>query len=148
MKSLNLISENGISFRVLNFKVVVFDNRDGLSTFDNNHHAHRKEIIDFKKAADFVLTGENSYAIIMTVGHKSDELVLEKLVHKNLKYLGMIGSKTKVKNIYESLKAKGVSEKELAKVDSPIGLSINSKTTPEIAISIAAKITQVKNSIN
>jgi len=82
----------------------------------------------------------------MTVGHKSDATVLKQLVGKNLKYLGMIGSKNKTKNIYESLMAEGISEEELHKVDAPIGLSINSKTTPEIAVSIAAKMVQIRNS--
>ncbi|MFC2104378.1 XdhC family protein [Bacteroidota bacterium] len=132
-------------FRVLDFTVMVYDNRDELSTFENNQYAHSKEIIDFKKVSDLVPEGEDSYAVIMTVGHKSDELILEQLAPKKLKYLGMIGSKNKVKNIFESLKNKGVSEDDLAKVDAPIGISINSKTTPEIAISIAAKVIQVKN---
>jgi xanthine dehydrogenase accessory factor len=57
----------------------------------------------------------------------------------------MIGSKNKVNNIYESLLNKGISKDKLSKVDAPIGLSINSKSTPEIAISIAAKVIQVKN---
>ncbi len=132
-------------FRILDFNVVVYDNRDELSTFENNQYAHRKKIIDFKEISDLVPEGENSYAVIMTVGHKSDELVLKQLVTKKLKYLGMIGSKNKVKTIYDSLINKGISETDLAKVDSPIGLSINSKSTAEIAISIAAKIIQVKN---
>ena len=84
----------------------------------------------------------------MTVAHKSDATVLKQLVTKKLKYLGMIGSKTKTKTIYENLMKEGVQEADLAKVDAPIGLSINSKTTAEIAISIAAKIIQVKNSDN
>ncbi|MBU8892542.1 MAG: XdhC family protein [Bacteroidales bacterium] len=133
-------------FRVLDFTVVVYDNRDELSTFENNQFAHRKEIVDFKDISSLVPEGENSYAVIMTVGHKSDELVLKQLATKNLKYLGMIGSKNKVKTIHDSLINKGISEADLAKVDSPIGLSINSKSTAEIAISIAAKIIQVKNS--
>ncbi len=132
-------------FRAIDFNVIVYDNRNELSTFEQNNHAHRKEIIDYKDAAKYVPDGENSYAVIMTVGHKSDELVLEKLINKNLKYLGMIGSKNKIKTIFDSLKSKGIAEQALAKVDSPIGLSINSKTTPEIAISIAAKVIQVKN---
>ncbi len=132
-------------FRILDFKVVVFDNRKELSTFENNMHAHQKHIIDYKNIDDLVEEGENSYAVIMTVGHKSDEVVLKQLATKNLKYLGMIGSKNKVKTIYESLMNKGISEEDLTKVDSPIGLSIKSKTTAEIAVSIAAKVIQVKN---
>ncbi|NOQ26696.1 MAG: XdhC/CoxI family protein [Bacteroidales bacterium] len=132
-------------FRVLDFKVVVLDDRKDLSTFEDNMYAHRKEIIDYKALADIVPEGEYTYAVIMTVGHKSDELILKQLAPKNLKYLGMIGSKNKVKNIYESLINEGISEKFLAKVDAPIGLAINSKTTAEIAISIAAKVIEVKN---
>lgn len=133
-------------FRVLDFKVVVLDDREGLSTFENNKHAHQKYIIDYKNIGDVIEEGTNSYAVIMTVAHKSDAIVLEKLVTKNLKYLGMIGSKKKTKTIYEILMNNGISEEKLSKVDSPIGLSINSKTTAEIAISIAAKVVQVKNS--
>ncbi len=132
-------------FRVLDFKVVLLDDRKDLSTFENNMFAHQKKIVDYKSIGKFVEEGKNSYAIIMTVGHKSDEIVLKQLVKKNLKYLGMIGSKNKVKNIYESLRNQGISGEVLSKVDAPIGLSINSKTTAEIAISIAAKVIQTKN---
>lgn len=132
-------------FRVLDFKVVLLDNRKGLPSFENNMFAHQKKIIDYKSIGKIVEEGKNSYAIIMTVGHKSDEIILKQLVKKDLKYLGMIGSKNKIKNIYESLKNQGISEEVLSKVDAPIGLSINSKTTAEIAISIAAKVIQIKN---
>lgn len=132
--------------RMLDFKVVVLDDRKDLSTFNNNQYAHQKHIIDFKNIADFVPENNQSYAVIMTVAHKNDAVVLKQLAGKNLKYLGMIGSNNKVKTIYDSLIKDGISEKDLAKVDAPIGLSINSKTTAEIAISIAAKIVQVRNS--
>ncbi|HAF30260.1 MAG TPA: xanthine dehydrogenase [Bacteroidales bacterium] len=133
-------------FRILDFRVIVLDDRKDLSTFENNTSAHQKHLIDFKNIGDIVLGGEQSYVVIMTVGHKSDATVLKQMVTKNLKYLGMIGSKNKVKNIYDSLMREGISETDLAKVDAPIGLSINSKTTAEIAISIAAKVIQIKNS--
>lgn len=132
-------------FRAIDFKVIVLDDRKDLSTFENNNFAHQKYIIDFKNIGDIVPENENSYAVIMTVGHKSDEIVLKQLVTKKLKYLGMIGSKNKVKNIFESLKKQGIADTDLEKVDAPIGLAINSKTTPEIAISIAAKVVQIKN---
>lgn len=133
-------------FRAIDFNVVILDNRKDLSTFNSNTFANRKEVINYKESANYVPKGENSYVVIMTVGHKSDEQVLEQFLKKDLKYLGMIGSKNKVKTIYESLKRKGFTDDDLAKVDSPIGLKINSKTTPEIGISIAAKVIQIKNS--
>ena len=57
----------------------------------------------------------------------------------------MIGSKNKVKTIFDSLKTQGIKGSDLEKVDAPIGLSINSKTTAEIGISIAAKVVQIRN---
>jgi xanthine dehydrogenase accessory factor len=132
-------------FRVLDFKVVVLDDREGLSTFENNKHAHQKHIIDYKNIGDIIEEGDNSFAVIMTVAHKSDAAVLKQLVRKDLKYLGMIGSKNKVKSIYDLLMNDGITEEELAKVDSPIGIPIKSKTTAEIGISIAAKVIEVKN---
>lgn len=132
-------------FRFLDFNVVLYDNRKELLTFEKNQYTHRKEIIDYKKASDYVVEGEYSYVIIMTVAHKSDELILKQLVSKKLKYIGMIGSKNKVKAIFESLRKQNISREELAKVDAPIGLPINSETAPEIAVSIAAKVIVLKN---
>lgn len=131
--------------RMLDFRVVLLDDRKDLSTFKANSFAHVKKIIDYKSIGDIVPEGPNSYAVVMTVAHKSDATVLKQLAGKKIKYLGMIGSKNKVKNIYESLITEGISTEDLEKVDAPIGLSINSKTTPEIAISIAAKIIQERN---
>jgi len=131
---------------MLDFRVVVLDDRKNLSTFENNHFAHQKHIIDFKNIADIVPENQHSYVVIMSFAHKNDEVILEQMVNKNLKYLGMIGSKNKIKTIYDSLIQQGISEKNLSRVDAPIGLSINSKTPAEIAISIAAKIIQARNS--
>ncbi|MDY6801728.1 MAG: XdhC family protein [Bacteroidota bacterium] len=133
--------------RMLDFRVVVLDDRKNLSTFENNQFAHQKHIINFNNIADMVPDNpHNSYVVIMSFAHKNDEVILKQMVNKNLKYLGMIGSKNKIKTIYDSLTQQGISEKDLSRVDAPIGLSINSKTTAEIAISIAAKIIQVRNS--
>ena len=93
-----------------------------------------------------VKEGENSYAFIMTPSHLHDETVLRGLLHKDLKYLGMMASKTKVAEIFEKLRKDGVSEALLFRVKSPIGLSIKSKTAEEIAVSIAAEVIQIKNS--
>jgi xanthine dehydrogenase accessory factor len=132
--------------RMLDFRVVVLDDRKNLSTFENNQFAHQKHIIDFKNIADMVPENQHTYVVIMSFAHKNDEVILKQMVKKNIKYLGMIGSKNKIKTIYDSLIQQVISKKDLSRVDAPIGLSINSKTTAEIAISIAAKIIQIRNS--
>jgi len=132
--------------KMLDFRVVVFDNRHDLSTYQSNSFAHHKEIVDYHMVDHLVTEGENSYVAIMSFGHKFDQIILKQLLPKRLKYLGMIGSKHKVQSIFDSLKEVGFTEADFTRVDSPIGLSIKSQTPSEIAISIAAKIIQVRNS--
>jgi len=130
----------------LDFHTVVIDNRENLDTMERNIHADRKIISDYDKIDKIVNSGVHSFAVIMTFGHSADELVLTKLIDKNLKYLGMMASRAKRVKIYENLESKGVASELLEKVYSPIGIKIKSDTPEEIAISIAAEIIKVSNS--
>lgn len=129
---------------LLDFRVEVFDNRSELSTYDANTYAHHKSIVDYKDVAKLVAEGPNSYVAIMTFGHKFDEIVLRQFLPKNLKYLGMIGSKGKVKTIFEGLVQEGFTQEQVNRVCSPIGLTIGGQTPAEIAVSIAAQIVQYR----
>ncbi len=133
-------------FKQLGFHITIFDNRDeDLTTFKNNSFADSKQIIRYEEVANYIPEGENIYVVIMTFAHSSDRKVLKDLIDKKLKYLGMMASKKKAKTIYEQLEKEGVSAEQLSRVDSPIGIQINSQTPDEIAVSIAAKIISVKN---
>ena len=85
------------------------------------------------------------YALIETRGHGHDEEALYHLAASRAGYVGMIGSKRKIKLIYEDLIAKGVPEAALAKVHAPLGFAIGSQTVPEIAISIVAELIAARN---
>ena len=135
-------------FSNLNFKIVLFDNREGLNTFEENRFAGEKHVVDYRRVADVVPEGFNVYVVIVTFAHKSDEQVLEQMLPKKIKYLGLMGSDKKIRTIFGNLKAKGVDEKLFSKVHAPVGLRINSETPAEIAISIAAEIIAVKNGAN
>jgi xanthine dehydrogenase accessory factor len=131
--------------RMLGFKVFVYDNRPDLNTMENNIFAHFKEIIDYERAAQLVNPGEHSYVAIMTVSHEEDQNILRQMLPLQLKYLGMIGSKRKVDKIFEALRHTGANAEQLAMVDSPMGIDIESQTVEEISISIAAKVIKTKN---
>jgi xanthine dehydrogenase accessory factor len=75
-------------------------------------------------------------------------LVLSKIIRNNYKFIGVLGSKAKLKTMYEVLLKEGFLQKELDRIHAPIGLSIYSQTPDEIAISIAAQIIQLKNKLN
>lgn len=133
-------------FKQLGFHITVYDNRDSsLSTYRNNRFAQSKRIINFHDADKYIPDGNNIYVLIMSHAHKNDSDILSKLINKNIKYLGMMGSDKKVKSIFSELVKKGVSREKLKNVDAPIGLPISSQTPDEIAVSIAAKIIMVKN---
>lgn len=132
--------------QTLDFEIELIDDRDWLGTLKENTYVTRKHVVDYTHIADLVPEGEDVYAVIMTFNHKGDETVLRQLIGKNIRYLGMMGSKVKVKTLFSDLANEGFPYEQLEKVHSPIGLPINSLTPAEIAVSIAAEIISVKNS--
>jgi len=132
-------------FRQLNFHVVVLDNRDNLNTLEVNNFAHQKHVIDYADAGNYIKQGNDSYVAIMTNKYTDDKIVLSKIIKKNYKFIGVLGSKAKLKIMWEVLQKEGVSLEELNQIHAPIGLSIKSQTPEEIAVSIAAEIIGVKN---
>ena len=85
------------------------------------------------------------YALIVTRGHGHDEEALFHLATTACGYVGLIGSKRKIKMIYDDLLAKNISPEALRKVYAPLGFDIGSQTVPEIAVSIVAELIAVRN---
>jgi xanthine dehydrogenase accessory factor len=81
----------------------------------------------------------------MTFGHTHDETVLRVLEGKELRYLGLLGSEAKVRQMFDRMAADGVSPGFLESISAPIGVSIGSHTPEEIAVSIAAEIIRISN---
>ena len=92
---------------------------------------------------DEAIDGE-TYVVIVTRGHKHDEQALHAVMGRGARYLGMIGSRRKVKLIFDDLLALGVDKAELERVHAPIGLAIGAVTVPEIAVSILAQLIQTR----
>ncbi len=132
-------------FRNLNFKIHLFDNRSEINTFEENQFADEKQIVNYNNVVSLVPEGFNVYVVIVTFAHKSDEQVLEQMLGKSMKYLGLMGSTKKIETIFGRLKQKGFTEEQLKKIHAPIGYPINSETPAEIAVSIAAQVVAVKN---
>jgi len=86
----------------------------------------------------------SSYIVIVTRGHQNDEQVLQWAAKTNAGYIGMIGSKRKIKTSYAYLKTKGITQEQLDRVHSPIGLAIGAETPEEIAVAIMAEIIQIR----
>jgi len=131
--------------RSLPFRIVVLDNRAELPTMSSNTFAHEVRTVSYEDLARQVPQGEHSYVVIMTYGHREDQTVLEQLIAGRHRYLGMMGSRHKVSQIFANLEAKGVAPARLEQVHAPVGIAIGSQTPAEIAISIAAEIVEVRN---
>lgn len=128
----------------LGFIVEIFDDRENLNTYENNVYADKKQLIKYSNIDQLVPEGDSVYVVIMTFTHKSDQDVLAKLIGKKFKYLGLMGSKTKVAKLYQNIGYQPNKE-GVPKIYSPIGIPIHSKTPMEIAVSIAAEIIRAKN---
>ena len=86
-----------------------------------------------------------AYAVIVTRGHTHDLDALRALTANPLRYLGLIGSKAKVKRIYDALLEEGVQPDSLREVHAPVGLDIGAITPQEIAVSILAELIAVRH---
>ena len=129
----------------LGFYVVVYDNRSNINTFEENTYADKKQIVDYLKISNHIPDSNFAYIAIMTNKYTEDKLVLNKLIQHQFKYIGVLGSKAKLKLMFEVLEKEGVPPKLLNKVYAPIGLNIPSQTPDEIAVSIAAQMIKVRN---
>lgn len=131
----------------LDFELTVLDDRTDLPTLDANEAAHHRRVIDYENVANEVPAGPHQYVVVMTVGYRTDAVVLRQLLGRFYRYLGVMGSTAKVTELRRVLAEAGFSAEEIARLRGPIGLPINSQTPEEIAISIAAELIQVRREV-
>ncbi len=130
----------------MDFHIRVFDDRPNLHTMMLNDVAHEKIVVTaYSELVDLIPSGPHQYVVVMTFGYRTDDLVIRALLGNQFAYFGVLGSKVKIDKLLSDYRAEGISTEKLQRIHSPIGLTINSQTPEEIAISIAAQIIQVKN---
>lgn len=134
--------------KMLEFNVTVIEDR--VQYADNARSAMADEVIcdDFSQALDKTTGDSDTYFVIVTRGHRYDVACLKAIIQKESAYIGMIGSKVRVKKVKELLIKDGFKSQQLDNVYSPIGLKIGARTPEEIAVSIMAEIIQIKNQVN
>ena len=131
---------------VLGFYVHVYEDRPELNTLQQNEYANEKILVnDYNELNNIISSNTNSYIVLMTWGYRTDDIALRALINKEFKYLGVLGSRKKIKKMFTDYAAMGIDEAKLKRIHSPIGIQIKSQTPEEIAVSIAAQIIKVKN---
>jgi xanthine dehydrogenase accessory factor len=131
--------------KAVDFHVTVIDDREIFANSGRFPEADEIVVEEFKDVFKRARPVSNGYAVIVTRGHKHDAVVLEEVLKKPPRYTGMIGSRRKVKILFDDLREKGFSDGLLEAVHAPIGLDIGAETPQEIAISIVAELIKTRS---
>ncbi len=143
------ISQSTVTIaKMLGFRVMVIDPRSEYNNIERFPDAASLIVEPFADAFSKLSVDKESYIVICTTGHKSDEPCVQFAVGTEAKYVGMMGSRKKVKEVKEHLMQKGVSQQQLDRLHAPIGLAIGAETPQEIAMSIMSEIIKVRRNRN
>ncbi len=130
----------------MDFRIYLYEDRSNLDTYLENNFAHNKTIVsNYAELNKLIPSGDNTYIVVMTIGYRTDDIVVRSLLDKEFRYFGLLGSQKKIDKMFSDYLAEGISEDVLKRIHAPIGVQINSQTPEEIAVSIAAEIIAVKN---
>jgi xanthine dehydrogenase accessory factor len=122
------------------FDVVVADDRTSYATADRFPDAHEIYAEEFDETMRKLDPNESSYIVIVTRGHRDDMHILRWAVQTRARYIGMIGSKRKVIEIFKTLQQEGLPAHLFDRVHAPVGLDIGAITPEEIAVAITAEL--------
>ncbi len=86
----------------------------------------------------------DEYAVIVTHDHGLDQRLVQVLLERPLRFLGMIGSIPKQRKFALRLKARGFTAEQIARLYTPLGLDIGADTPEEIAVSVVAQLVAVR----
>ena len=125
---------------VAGFKTTIVDNRPAYANSERFPEAEAIFAASFEQAFENIVPNENTYLVIVTRGHQEDENVLRWAVHTSARYIGMIGSKRKIRTIAGHLESEGIPRERLERVFMPIGLDIGAVLPEEIAVAIVAEV--------
>ena len=126
------------------FSVVVLDDREAFANPERFPMADRVICGDFVEELRRFPIDANTYVVLVSRGHKQDELSLREVVNSEAAYVGMIGSLRRVGTVLTHLAREGYGRDALERVHTPIGLDIGAETPEEIAVSIVAEMIAVR----
>ncbi len=129
---------------MLGFPYWIIDNRSEYAVKESFSTARQVLCTDFKESFSKLPIDKRSYIVIVTYGHRFDAVCLEEALKTEAAYIGMIGSKNKVRSNFKELKEKGVAVSD-PRVFAPIGLAIGDNSPEEIGVSIIAEIVKLKS---
>jgi xanthine dehydrogenase accessory factor len=127
------------------FRIHVIDDREKFANAERFPSAEKIEVDDIGAWLERADLAPSAYVVVVTRGHTHDFEALRALAARDLRYIGLIGSRAKVARIFDALQAEGMPIEGLARVHAPIGLDIGAVTPAEIAVSILAELIAVRH---
>jgi len=129
--------------RKVGFRVTVLDDR---SDFAHPSRFPDCEVIaqDFIVALRDMPFSPSTYVVVITRGHEHDAECIAEVLRKETAYVGLIGSRRRVRFVLEMLGQEGIPQERLGEVFTPIGLPIGAESPEEIALSIVAELVTVR----
>lgn len=141
----HISQEIGTLLSYLEYPYTVIDDREEFTRRERFVNARGCICAPFETALREGRFSGNAYYVIVTRGHAADMQCLEVILKQPFGYVGMIGSRGKVRKTMDALLEKGYDKALLSCVHAPIGIEIGGQTPKEIAVSIIAQLIQVKN---
>lgn len=130
--------------KVLGFTVTVIDDRSRFASRERFPDADQIVVSNFVEGLQRMDITRDSFVVLVTRGHVHDHECLRHVLNTRAGYIGMIGSKIRIRTVMRSLKTEGFSDEDLRRVYGPVGIDIGSQTPAEIALAIAAEIVDIQ----
>ncbi len=129
----------------LGFRVAVSDDRAEFCTPEAIPDADEFYPIPLADLPKQLNINRQTYLVLTTRGVAVDVPGIPALLETRAAYIGVIGSRRRWATTVKELQAKGVDQKKLSNIHSPLGLELNAETPEEIAVSIMAEIIMLRN---
>jgi xanthine dehydrogenase accessory factor len=127
------------------FRIHVVDDREKYANAERFPGADEIVVDSIPEWLERTRFAQPAYVAIVTRGHQHDLAALRAVAAKDLRYVGLIGSRAKVTRIYDALREEGLPADALRRVHAPIGLDLGAVTPAEIAVSIVAELVAVRH---
>lgn len=130
--------------KMLGYRTTIVDNRPYMLSKERFPEAHELLLGDIVENLQFCSITENTNIVIATHHHEFDEKSLQAVISSPARYIGVLGNKRRVAGYFKNLEPLHISDEQMKRVHSPIGLDLGGKRTAEIALAVMAEIQAVK----
>ena len=129
------------------FRVSVLDDREKYAVKERFPEASRVLVSDFDSCAGVLQLTPRSFVVVVTRGHRGDAAAIASCLRVKPRFLGLMGSRSKMVHVFADLVDRGFTSEDLARIETPVGVEIGAETPEEIAVSIVARMVALRRGV-